>query len=66
MILVGLWCIQPCPSNRPLMNRVVEMMEGRLDAIEVPPKHSLQLSAAPLAESSWLSEENSDYSEVLL
>nr|VDD11870.1 unnamed protein product [Brassica oleracea] len=66
MILVGLWCIQPCPSNRPPMNRVVEMMEGRLDAIEVPPKHSLQLSAAPLAESSWLSEENSDYSEVLL
>ncbi|WZY89053.1 hypothetical protein YC2023_045788 [Brassica napus] len=66
MILVGLWCIQPCPANRPPMNRVVEMMEGRLDAIEVPPKHSLQLSAAPLAESSWLSEENSDYSEVLL
>ncbi|XP_048633450.1 LEAF RUST 10 DISEASE-RESISTANCE LOCUS RECEPTOR-LIKE PROTEIN KINASE-like 2.1 [Brassica napus] len=66
MILVGLWCIQSCPSNRPPMNRVVEMMEGSLDAIEVPPKHSLQLSAAPLAESSWLSEENSDYSEVLL
>ncbi|KAG5401021.1 hypothetical protein IGI04_015628 [Brassica rapa subsp. trilocularis] len=56
----------PCPSNRPPMNRVVEIMEGSLDAIEVPPKHSLQLSAAPLAESSWLSEENSDYSEVLL
>ncbi|KAJ0260682.1 Serine-threonine/tyrosine-protein kinase [Hirschfeldia incana] len=67
MILVGLWCIQPCPSNRPPMNRVVEMMEGGLDAIEVPPKHSLQLSAAPLAESSsWLSEENTDYSEILL
>ncbi|KAL0898208.1 hypothetical protein Bca101_082169 [Brassica carinata] len=66
MILVSLWCIQPCPSNRPPMNKVVEMMEGSLDAIEVPPKHTLQFSAAPLAESSWLSEEHSDYSEVLL
>ncbi|CAH2079716.1 unnamed protein product, partial [Thlaspi arvense] len=66
MILVGLWCIQPCPSNRPPMNRVVEMMEGSLDALEVPPKPSLHLSAAPLAESSWLSEENSSYSEVLI
>ncbi|CAH2079717.1 unnamed protein product, partial [Thlaspi arvense] len=57
MILVGLWCIQPCPSSRPPMNRVVEMMEG------IPPKPSLHLSVAPVAESSWLSEENSSYSE---
>ncbi|ESQ47238.1 hypothetical protein EUTSA_v10027672mg [Eutrema salsugineum] len=66
MTVVGLWCIQPCPSNRPPMNRVVEMMEGSLDALEVPPKPSLHLSAAPLGESSWLSEENSSYSEVLI
>ncbi|KAL0731115.1 hypothetical protein Bca4012_027209 [Brassica carinata] len=35
MALVGLWCIQPSPSDRPLMNRVVEMMEGSVDALEV-------------------------------
>ncbi|KAG7548389.1 Protein kinase-like domain superfamily [Arabidopsis suecica] len=64
MTLVGLWCIQPCPLNRPPMNRVVEMMEGSLDALEVPPKPSLQFSAAPLPESSSLSEEKSDYSGV--
>ncbi|ESQ28743.1 hypothetical protein EUTSA_v10019823mg, partial [Eutrema salsugineum] len=28
MTLVGLWCIQSSPVDRPLMNRVVEMMEG--------------------------------------
>ncbi|CAH8360603.1 unnamed protein product [Eruca vesicaria subsp. sativa] len=28
MTMVGLWCIQAWPSNRPSMNRVIEMMEG--------------------------------------
>ncbi|KAK9688682.1 hypothetical protein RND81_09G003300 [Saponaria officinalis] len=28
LILVGLWCIQTYPSNRPSMIRVVEMLEG--------------------------------------
>ncbi|XP_020865720.1 LEAF RUST 10 DISEASE-RESISTANCE LOCUS RECEPTOR-LIKE PROTEIN KINASE-like 2.5 [Arabidopsis lyrata subsp. lyrata] len=27
MTLVGLWCIQPFPPDRPPMNKVVEMME---------------------------------------
>ncbi|CAE6206718.1 unnamed protein product [Arabidopsis arenosa] len=66
MTLVGLWCIQPCPLNRPPMNRVVEMMEGSLDALEVPPKPSLQYYPEPLRESSSLSEENSNYYEVFV
>ncbi|XP_010419028.1 PREDICTED: LEAF RUST 10 DISEASE-RESISTANCE LOCUS RECEPTOR-LIKE PROTEIN KINASE-like 2.1 [Camelina sativa] len=45
MILVALWCIQSSPTNRPSMNRVVEMMEGTLDALEVPPKPVLHLRA---------------------
>ncbi|KAG2298306.1 hypothetical protein Bca52824_034778 [Brassica carinata] len=44
MILVSLWCIQPCPVDRPPMNRVVEMIEGSLDALETPPKPSMQIS----------------------
>uniref|UniRef100_A0A0D3CYJ1 Protein kinase domain-containing protein n=1 Tax=Brassica oleracea var. oleracea TaxID=109376 RepID=A0A0D3CYJ1_BRAOL len=64
MTLVGLWCIQSSPSNRPSMNKVVEMMEGSEDALEVPPKPVLpQIPAAPLLESSWISEENSSPSE---
>uniref|UniRef100_A0A0D3CYJ6 Protein kinase domain-containing protein n=1 Tax=Brassica oleracea var. oleracea TaxID=109376 RepID=A0A0D3CYJ6_BRAOL len=38
MTMVGLWCIQAWPSNRPPMNRVIEMMEGDLNALEFPPK----------------------------
>ncbi|XP_019088287.1 PREDICTED: LEAF RUST 10 DISEASE-RESISTANCE LOCUS RECEPTOR-LIKE PROTEIN KINASE-like 2.1 [Camelina sativa] len=66
MALVGLWCIQPCPLNRPPMNKVVGMMEGTLDTLEVPPKPSLHLSAEPLPDSSSLSVNNSKYSEVLI
>ncbi|XP_010415232.1 PREDICTED: LEAF RUST 10 DISEASE-RESISTANCE LOCUS RECEPTOR-LIKE PROTEIN KINASE-like 2.5 [Camelina sativa] len=59
LTLVGLWCIQPWPSDRPAMNRVVEMLEGNLDALEVPPRPVLQCSVVPHFESSWISEENS-------
>ncbi|KAF3431750.1 hypothetical protein FNV43_RR26486 [Rhamnella rubrinervis] len=49
MIMVSLWCIQTDPSNRPTMSRVIEMLEGSLDSLEVPPKpylssHSRSLS----------------------
>ncbi|VVB14219.1 unnamed protein product [Arabis nemorensis] len=56
MVLVSLWCIQPCPSDRPTMNRVVEMMEGSLDALEVPPKPSMHISTRLISESSSLVE----------
>ncbi|KAL9310906.1 putative LEAF RUST 10 DISEASE-RESISTANCE LOCUS RECEPTOR-LIKE PROTEIN KINASE-like 2.4 [Arabidopsis thaliana] len=64
MTLVGLWCIQPWPLDRPAMNRVVEMMEGNLDALEVPPRPVLQCSVVPHLDSSWISEENSISSEI--
>ncbi|GMP83405.1 hypothetical protein CsSME_00037330 [Camellia sinensis var. sinensis] len=38
MIIVGLWCIQTDPSHRPSMNRVVEMLEGSLESLRIPPK----------------------------
>ncbi|CAA7039544.1 unnamed protein product [Microthlaspi erraticum] len=63
MILVALWCIQLYPSNRPSMNRVVEMMEGSLDALEVPPRPVLQIPTTSLQESSTLSGDISMYSE---
>ncbi|XP_043725790.1 rust resistance kinase Lr10-like [Telopea speciosissima] len=34
--LVGLWCIQHIPSNRPYMDRVIQMLEGNAE-IEIPP-----------------------------
>ncbi|PAN29099.2 hypothetical protein PAHAL_5G198300 [Panicum hallii] len=38
MIVVGLWCIQVIPTNRPTMTRVVEMLEGSTIDLELPPK----------------------------
>ncbi|KAI9088108.1 hypothetical protein K1719_030085 [Acacia pycnantha] len=38
MMIVGLWCIQPMPSDRPPMNRVIEMLEGSLDQLSIPSK----------------------------
>ncbi|KAL1213114.1 LEAF RUST 10 DISEASE-RESISTANCE LOCUS RECEPTOR-LIKE PROTEIN KINASE-like 2.5 [Cardamine amara subsp. amara] len=64
MTLVGLWCIQPWPSDRPSMNRVVEMLEGSVDALEVPPRPVLQCSVVPHLESSWISEESSIPSDI--
>ena len=56
MILVSLWCIRPCPSDRPPMNKVVEMIEGSLDALELPPKPSRHISTELVLESSSLSD----------
>ncbi|EOA34832.1 hypothetical protein CARUB_v10022414mg [Capsella rubella] len=64
MTLVGLWCIQPSPSDRPAMNRVIEMMEGNLDALEVPPRPVFQIPTVSLQESSSLLEDISVYTEV--
>nr|XP_048317887.1 LEAF RUST 10 DISEASE-RESISTANCE LOCUS RECEPTOR-LIKE PROTEIN KINASE-like 2.1 isoform X2 [Ziziphus jujuba var. spinosa] len=38
MIIVGLWCTQIDSSNRPAMSRVIEMLEGSLDSLQLPPK----------------------------
>ncbi|CAL5210013.1 unnamed protein product [Lathyrus oleraceus] len=38
MTVVSLWCIQTNPSNRPSMHKVVEMLEGSLQVLEIPPK----------------------------
>ncbi|GKU90279.1 hypothetical protein SLEP1_g4289 [Rubroshorea leprosula] len=50
MIIVGLWCIQTHPSNRPPMYRVVEMLKGNLDALEIPPKSFLSSPPRPPAD----------------
>ncbi|KAJ9140764.1 hypothetical protein P3X46_031370 [Hevea brasiliensis] len=38
MVMVGLWCVQINPKDRPSMKRVVEMLSGNVDVIEMPPK----------------------------
>ncbi|XP_044335921.1 LEAF RUST 10 DISEASE-RESISTANCEUS RECEPTOR-LIKE PROTEIN KINASE-like 2.5 [Triticum aestivum] len=36
--LVGLWCIQTNPGNRPTMSKVIDMLEKRINELEMPPK----------------------------
>ncbi|CAN4124850.1 unnamed protein product [Withania somnifera] len=38
MVIASLWCIQTDPSNRPSMTKVVEMLEGNLESLQIPPK----------------------------
>ncbi|XP_068325683.1 LEAF RUST 10 DISEASE-RESISTANCEUS RECEPTOR-LIKE PROTEIN KINASE-like 2.1 isoform X2 [Pyrus communis] len=38
MIIVSLWCIQTDPSNRPTMREVIDMLEGSVDSLQIPPK----------------------------
>uniref|UniRef100_F6HAL5 Protein kinase domain-containing protein n=1 Tax=Vitis vinifera TaxID=29760 RepID=F6HAL5_VITVI len=38
MITVALWCIQLKPSDRPSMNKVVEMLEENVELLQMPPK----------------------------
>ena len=36
MIIVARWCIQLKPNDRPSMNKVVEMLEGDIESLEIP------------------------------
>lgn len=51
MILVGLWCIQTKPSDRPAIEKAVEMLEGSLHSLQVPPKPVLVSPTRSILES---------------
>ncbi|KAK6281188.1 PREDICTED: LEAF RUST 10 DISEASE-RESISTANCE LOCUS RECEPTOR-LIKE PROTEIN KINASE-like 2.4 [Theobroma cacao] len=38
LLIIGLWCTQTKASQRPSMTRVVEMLRGKIDDLEMPPK----------------------------
>ncbi|KAK4559980.1 hypothetical protein RGQ29_008961 [Quercus rubra] len=48
MIIVALWCIQMKPSGRPSMNKVIEMLEGEVECLQMPSKPFLSSSPARL------------------
>ena len=45
--MVGLWCIQMKPMDRPTMKNVVEMLEGDLENLQLPPKPVFNLDVTP-------------------
>ncbi|GMI77002.1 hypothetical protein like AT1G67000 [Hibiscus trionum] len=36
--IVSLWCIQNSPSDRPSMDKVLEMLQGSLQSLVIPPR----------------------------
>ncbi|KAF8031111.1 hypothetical protein BT93_D0339 [Corymbia citriodora subsp. variegata] len=48
MVLVALWCIQLIPNDRPSMSKVLNMLEGDVDELQLPPKPLLYPSEKPL------------------
>lgn len=38
LCIIGLWCIQMKPQDRPMMSEVIEMFEDGVDGIQMPPR----------------------------
>ncbi|XP_029119257.1 LEAF RUST 10 DISEASE-RESISTANCEUS RECEPTOR-LIKE PROTEIN KINASE-like 2.2 [Elaeis guineensis] len=61
MVLVGLWCIQTQPKNRPSMSKVVDMLQGSVDDLRMPPKPYL---SAPSESESVIASPSEPASEL--
>ncbi|KAJ0824584.1 putative glycerophosphodiester phosphodiesterase, protein kinase RLK-Pelle-LRK10L-2 family [Helianthus annuus] len=48
MTIVGLWCIQTVPTQRPSIDEVIDMLEGSMEALDVPQKPSFPSYQAPV------------------
>ncbi|KAF8008265.1 hypothetical protein BT93_K2056 [Corymbia citriodora subsp. variegata] len=59
MTIVALWCIQFNPRDRPSMHKVLEMLEGEADDLQVPPKplfYPTEMSTED--DGTWIDEGN--------
>uniref|UniRef100_K3XG69 Protein kinase domain-containing protein n=1 Tax=Setaria italica TaxID=4555 RepID=K3XG69_SETIT len=48
LAIVALWCIQWNPRNRPSMTKVVNMLTGRLENLQMPPKPFISSESHPV------------------
>jgi serine/threonine protein kinase len=67
MIIVALWCIQMKPSDRPSMNKVIQMLEGEVEYLQMPSKpflSSLERITTGGGENSKQSNESSQSSQI--
>uniref|UniRef100_A0A452XKE7 Protein kinase domain-containing protein n=1 Tax=Aegilops tauschii subsp. strangulata TaxID=200361 RepID=A0A452XKE7_AEGTS len=48
LAVVALWCIQWNPRNRPSMTKVVNMLTGRLQSLQMPPKPFVSYENEPM------------------
>ncbi|KAG6391194.1 hypothetical protein SASPL_148947 [Salvia splendens] len=59
MTIVALWCIQMSPDNRPSMNKVLEMLEGDVEHLQIPNYLSFMEGNE---EESWATDSNASIS----
>uniref|UniRef100_A0A0E0MQM0 Protein kinase domain-containing protein n=1 Tax=Oryza rufipogon TaxID=4529 RepID=A0A0E0MQM0_ORYRU len=58
LCIVGLWCIQMRSCDRPMMSEVIEMLEGGVDCLQIPPRPFFcDDDYIPAMESLYLSSE---------
>ena len=72
MIIVALWCIQLNPVNRPSMRKVIEMLEGEVEHLRIPPKPFVAPQETPINDdglktnsSMWPTESSSNHSNSI-
>ncbi|MED6162694.1 hypothetical protein PIB30_072981 [Stylosanthes scabra] len=65
MTVVGLWCIQPIPDDRPTMSKVVEMLEGTMNSLEMPPGPVMSSPIRLALESSTISSSLVESSSIV-
>ncbi|KAL3735275.1 hypothetical protein ACJRO7_024412 [Eucalyptus globulus] len=62
MIIVSLWCIQTSPSDRPPIVKVIEMLEGSFESLQIPPKPISYSPARPSSQHWEMTTSNSNWS----
>ncbi|KAH0692141.1 hypothetical protein KY285_019238 [Solanum tuberosum] len=63
MILVSLWCIQTDPSSRPSISMVIEMLQGELECLQMPPKpflYSSSVSDSDMPTTTYMIQDSKD------
>jgi serine/threonine protein kinase len=50
MVITALWCIQLKPDDRPSMKKVLEMLEGSVEHLQIPPKPYLYPQQMPIGD----------------
>ena len=48
MIIAAMWCIQMKPSDRPSMDKVIEMLEGDTEVLVMPPNSIVHSREVPV------------------
>ncbi|MFS7983450.1 putative glycerophosphodiester phosphodiesterase, protein kinase RLK-Pelle-LRK10L-2 family [Helianthus anomalus] len=64
MMMVSLWCIQTDPSDRPSISKVMEMLEGSFESLQVPPRRFESSPARPFQDTSLSSTQSSSGEKV--